>query len=98
MATTNGPTTNGAATTATLTAAPVTTSSARLISLDALRGFTIAAMIVVNYPGSEDHVFFTLRTAGISPELASLVYALLFVIINFIPAWWLYRKKIFIRL
>ena len=33
----------------------------RLISLDALRGFTIAAMIVVNYPGSEDHVFFTLR-------------------------------------
>jgi len=34
---------------------------ARLISLDALRGFTIALMIVVNYPGSEDHVFFTLR-------------------------------------
>ncbi len=33
----------------------------RLVSLDALRGFTIAAMIVVNYPGSEDHVFFTLR-------------------------------------
>ncbi len=33
----------------------------RLISLDALRGFTIAAMIIVNYPGSEDHVFFTLR-------------------------------------
>ncbi|MBC7628141.1 acyltransferase family protein [Ferruginibacter sp.] len=33
----------------------------RLISLDALRGFTIAAMIVVNYPGSEDAVFSTLR-------------------------------------
>jgi len=33
----------------------------RLLSLDALRGLTIAAMIVVNYPGSEDHVFFTLR-------------------------------------
>ena len=33
----------------------------RLISLDALRGFTIALMIVVNYPGSEDAVFFTLR-------------------------------------
>lgn len=36
-------------------------SPRRLKSLDALRGFTIAAMIVVNYPGSEDHVFFTLR-------------------------------------
>ena len=33
----------------------------RLISLDALRGFTIAAMIVVNYPGSEESVYFTLR-------------------------------------
>lgn len=40
---------------------PMTTPSQRLISLDALRGFTIAAMIIVNYPGSEDHVFFTLR-------------------------------------
>lgn len=33
----------------------------RLISLDALRGFTLAAMIMVNYPGSEESVFFTLR-------------------------------------
>lgn len=33
----------------------------RLISLDALRGFTLAAMIMVNYPGSEEYVFFTLR-------------------------------------
>lgn len=37
------------------------TQTKRLISLDALRGFTIAAMIVVNYPGSEDSVYFTLR-------------------------------------
>ncbi len=33
----------------------------RLISLDALRGFTVAAMLMVNFPGSEEHVFFTLR-------------------------------------
>jgi len=33
----------------------------RLISLDALRGFTMAAMIMVNFPGSEEHVYFTLR-------------------------------------
>jgi predicted acyltransferase len=39
----------------------MTNQPQRLISLDALRGFTIAAMIIVNYPGSEDHVFFTLR-------------------------------------
>lgn len=29
----------------------------RLISLDAFRGFTIAAMILVNYPGSWSHVY-----------------------------------------
>jgi len=33
----------------------------RLMSLDAFRGFTVAAMIMVNYPGSWDHVFPTLR-------------------------------------
>ncbi|MHA4810655.1 acyltransferase family protein [Flavitalea flava] len=39
----------------------MTNLNRRLVSLDALRGFTIAAMIVVNYPGSEKDVFFTLR-------------------------------------
>lgn len=33
----------------------------RLLSLDAMRGFTIAAMIMVNFPGSEEYVFPTLR-------------------------------------
>ena len=32
-------------------------SSKRLISLDALRGFTIAAMVIVNDPGSWSHVY-----------------------------------------
>jgi len=33
----------------------------RLLSLDAFRGYTVAAMVMVNFPGSEEHVFFTLR-------------------------------------
>lgn len=33
------------------------TTNKRLISLDAFRGFTIAAMIMVNNPGSWDHVY-----------------------------------------
>jgi predicted acyltransferase len=32
-------------------------ASNRLISLDAMRGFTIAAMILVNFPGNSDYVF-----------------------------------------
>ncbi len=36
--------------------------------------------------------------AGVFPKLASMLYALLFVVINFIPAYLLYKKKIFIKL
>lgn len=35
---------------------------------------------------------------GVAPKLASMVYALFFTAVNFLPAWWLYRKKIFIKL
>jgi predicted acyltransferase len=45
-----------------------------------------------------EHFLRALTNAGSSAELASLLYAILFTGINFIPAWWLYRKKIFIRL
>ena len=34
--------------------------TSRLLSLDTMRGFTIAAMIMVNFPGSEEYVFPTL--------------------------------------
>ncbi len=42
----------------------------RLISLDAMRGFTIAAMILVNYPGSWDFIYQPLEHAkwnGLTP-------------------------------
>ena len=42
----------------------------RLISLDAFRGFTIAAMITVNFPGTWDHVYAPLRHSlwnGLTP-------------------------------
>jgi predicted acyltransferase len=35
----------------------ITTKPGRIISLDALRGFTIAAMVIVNDPGSWQHVY-----------------------------------------
>ena len=45
-------------------------SSGRLISLDAFRGITIAAMILVNFPGNEENVFAPLNHShwnGITP-------------------------------
>ncbi|MBI1301092.1 MAG: DUF1624 domain-containing protein [Alphaproteobacteria bacterium] len=42
----------------------MTLHNSRLISLDAMRGFTIAAMILVNYPGTWDHVYSPLLHAS----------------------------------
>ena len=39
-----------------------------------------------------------LSGAGLEPELASLMFALMYVFIIFIPAWILYKKKVFIKL
>ena len=39
------------------TTQPLQQSQERLLSLDAFRGLTIACMIMVNYPGTWDHVF-----------------------------------------
>ncbi|CAG4988955.1 hypothetical protein DYBT9275_00193 [Dyadobacter sp. CECT 9275] len=44
------------------------------------------------------HFTDSLSQAGLEPKLASLLYALIFVCINFIPAYLLYRRKIFIKL
>ncbi|HEX5026376.1 MAG TPA: heparan-alpha-glucosaminide N-acetyltransferase domain-containing protein [Agriterribacter sp.] len=81
----------------------------RLISLDALRGFTIAAMIMVNFPGSEEYVFFTLRhtkwnglsfTDNIAPIFlfvigVSIVFAYTRRLADGTPRANLYRKIIF---
>ncbi|MGN6492422.1 MAG: acyltransferase family protein [Agriterribacter sp.] len=83
--------------------------SNRLISLDALRGFTIAAMIMVNFPGMEEYVYFTLRhtkwnglsfTDNIAPVFlfvigVSIVFAYHKKLAAGTPKGGLYRKIIF---
>ena len=53
--------------------------SGRLLSLDVMRGITIAGMILVNNPGTWE-------------------YVILFVILNWIPGYWLYKKHVYIKL
>ena len=43
--------------------APSSRKSTRLLSLDVLRGMTIAGMILVNNPGDGSHVYAPLRHA-----------------------------------
>jgi predicted acyltransferase len=44
------------------------------------------------------HFFNTLTQIGISANMASLLYALLYVALNYVPAYLLYKYKIFIKL
>jgi len=44
------------------------------------------------------HFFEWFAGYGMAPKLASMIYALLFVFINFIPAWILFKRRIFIKL
>ena len=44
-------------------------------------------------------MFYNMATnIGVEPKIASMLYSLIYVGINFIPAYILYRKKIFIKL
>ena len=54
----------------------------------------------LKFAGSSLNVHFLdlFDAAGISLKLGSLIYALLFIGFNFIPAWMLYRNKVFIKL
>ena len=50
--------------------------------------------------GIELNTFFvdTLISIGVFPKLASLIYAMIYVMIIYIPAYYLFKKKIFIKL
>jgi len=57
--------------------------SKRLVSLDALRGFTIAGMIMVNVPGSWSHIYPLLRHAEFNGlTLADLVFPFFLFIVG----------------
>lgn len=71
-----------------------TNQSNRLISLDALRGFTIAFMIIVNDPGSWEHVYAPLLHAdwnGITPTDYIYPFFLFIVGVSIALA---YRKRL----
>ncbi len=54
----------------------------------------------IEYGGASlnQHFMHLFESAGWSLKMGSWIFALLFVAFNFIPAWILYRKKIFIKL
>lgn len=72
----------------------MTTTPKRLLSLDAMRGFTIIAMIVVNDPGSWDHVYAPLLHAswnGVTPTDYIYPFFLFIVGVSIVLA---YQKKL----
>jgi len=76
-----------------------------IFGANAIAAYVLAdllALIFYRLPIGADsinsHVVNALMGIGVLPELASMLFAILFVSINFIPAWLLYQRKIFIKL
>ncbi len=59
--------------------------------------FVLAGILPTYTSGIKNLIFNGLINAGFAPELASLIWAIIFCLICFIPALVLYRKKIFIK-
>ncbi|MCU0407683.1 MAG: hypothetical protein MUD02_01930, partial [Bacteroidales bacterium] len=72
---------------------------------NAITVYVLADILAILFYGTgfggaslNSHFFNIITSAGIGPKIASMAYGLLFVLINFIPALILYRRKIFIKL
>lgn len=76
-----------------------------IFGVNAISTYFLADILAIFFYGTEmggktlnQHGVGALMDAGVLPELASMLYSLFFVLVNFIPAYILYRKKIFIKL
>jgi predicted acyltransferase len=70
------------------------------ITVYVLAGILSPLFYELNFRGASLNMhFFRLFTgAGIHPQLVSALYAFLYVCIIYVPAWLLYRRRIFIKL
>ena len=71
------------------------------IAIYVLADFLYILFYMVNIGGNSLNMhFFNLfsTSMGLAPKFVSMLYSLVFVAINFVPAYLLYRKKVFIRL
>lgn len=76
-----------------------------IFGVNAISTYFLADILAIVFFGTtfgdktlNNHFVDGLIAAGVVPKLASVTYSLLFVAINFIPAYLLFRKKIFIKL
>ncbi len=72
---------------------------------NAITAYVLASLLTAvfysgygGYPGLNEIWMNGLTGIGISAKFASLTYALLYVCVVFVPVYWLYRKKIFVKL
>ncbi len=80
------------------------TKLGRVYGANAIASYVLAGMLtVVFYSDISDGVSLNglwmdgLTSAGLPPKLASMMYAIIYMLIIYIPAYILYRKKIFIK-
>lgn len=73
---------------------------ANAIAIYVLADLLTFIFYTVNIDGASlnQHFMMRMETVGMELKMASLLYALLYITINFIPAWLMFKKKIFIKL
>jgi predicted acyltransferase len=77
-----------------------------IFGANAITAYALASMLIqpfyrIQWFGGQSlsrHFMETFTNIGFDPRLASVMYALIYVGIVFIPIWFLYKKKIFIKL
>ena len=72
---------------------------------NAITAYVLAGMLTAvfnsgfgDFPGLNNLWVDGLAAAGLPAKLASLLYALLYVGVIYLPVYWLYKKKIFVKL
>ena len=76
-----------------------------IFGANAITAYVLAGMLTAVFysgfsgnPGLNELFVNGLSSAGVPAKLASLLYALLYVGVIFLPVYWLYKKKIFVKL
>lgn len=71
----------------------------RVFGANSITAYALSSLLTVVFYRGLNEVFMKMMTGiGFAPKFASLIYALIYVGIIFVPVYYLYRKKIYIKL
>lgn len=67
-----------------------------IFGTNAITAYVLGELVGVPFHW-QDYIFQHCFARGFSPALASLLYSLTMVVLCFLPVWWMYRRRIFLK-